>query len=334
MKVLVYSARSYDRSYLDSANREKHDLHFTEVSLDERTAVLARDYPAVCCFVHDKIGADVLKQLRRGGTGLVALRATGFSNVDLENAGRLGMVVMRVGHYSPQAVAEFAVGLLLTMNRKIHRAHQRVRDGNFSLEGLMGFDVHGKTVGVVGTGRIGTAFSKIMNGFGCGLLGHDKHENAECIELGMRYVSLEELLRDSDIISLHCPLTPETHHMINPDTIALLKPNVMLVNTSRGALIDTDALIPYLKKCRTCYVCLDVYEEEADLYYRDLSDEVIEDDVIMRLLTFPNVLITGHQAFFTREAMETIARTTIKNIDDFAAGRTNKNIVKPEDVTG
>lgn len=334
MKVLVYSARSYDRAFLDSANQDKHELHFTEVNLDERTAVLARDYPAVCCFVHDDIGANVLEQLSQGGTGLVALRATGFSNVDLESANRLGIVVMRVSHYSPRAVAEFAVGLILTMNRNIHRAHQRVRDGNFSLAGLIGFDVHGKTVGVVGTGRIGTAFGKIMNGFGCDLLGHDKHENAECIKLGMRYVSLEELLLDSDIISLHCPLTPDTHHMINADTIALLKPTVMLVNTSRGALIDTDALIPYLKGCRTCYVCLDVYEEEADLYYRDLSDEVIEDDVIMRLLTFPNVLITGHQAFFTREAMETIARTAIKNIDDFAAGRTNKNIVKPEDVTG
>ena len=334
MKVLVYSTRSYDREFLESASQGKHELSFTDATLDEGTAALARDYPAVCCFVHDKIGAEVLEQLSDGGTKLVTLRATGFNNVDLEAASSLGMTVMRVSHYSPHAVAEFAAGLVLTMNRNIHRAHQRVRDGNFRLEGLMGFDVHGKTIGVVGTGRIGTAFSHIMRGFGCNLLGHDKYENPECIELGMRYVSLEELLRNSDIISLHCPLTPETHYLINADTIALFKPNVMLVNTSRGALIDTDALIPYLKQCRTCSVCLDVYEEEADLYYRDLSDEVIEDDVIMRLLTFPNVLITGHQAFFTREAMETIAQTTIKNIDDFAAGRDNENVVKPEAVMG
>lgn len=334
MKVVVYSSRSYDRTFLESANRGKHELDFTEVSLEERTAVLAKEYPAVCCFVSDNVGANVLEQLSQGGTKLVALRASGFNNVDLEAASRLGMIVMRVSQYSPQAIAEFAVGMILTMNRNIHRAHQRVRDGNFSLEGLIGFDLHGKTVGVVGTGRIGTMFSHIMRGFGCNLLGYDKHENAECIELGMRYVTLEELLGNSDIVSLHCPLTPETHYMISADTLALLKPNAMLVNTSRGALIDTDALIPHLKQCRTCSVCLDVYEEESDLYYRDLSDEVIGDDVIMRLLTFPNVLITGHQAFFTREAMETIAQTTVKNIDDFAAGNVNENVVSPEDMMG
>jgi D-lactate dehydrogenase len=185
---------------------------------------------------------------------------------------------------------------------------------------------------VVGTGRTGAVFSRIMSGFGCDLLGYDKHENTECKQLGMRYVSLEELLGSSDVVSLHCPLTPETHYMINADTIALLKPDAMLVNTSRGALIDTRALIPHLKKCRTCSVCLDVYEEESDLYYRNLSNEVIDDDVIMRLLTFPNVLVTGHQAFFTREAMETITGTTIRNIDDFSAGRTNENVLKPEKV--
>jgi len=187
-------------------------------------------------------------------------------------------------------------------------------------------------VGVVGTGKIGAIFSQIMSGFGCKLLGHDKYENPECKQLGMRYVPLEGLLSNSDIISLHCPLTPETHHMINADTIALLKPHAMLVNTSRGALVDTRALIPHLKQCRTCAICLDVYEEESDLYYRDLSDEIITDDVIMRLLTFPNVLITAHQAFFTREAMTTIAETTIRNIDDFAAGSPNENILKAEKV--
>jgi len=330
MKVLIYSSRSYDKTFLGSANQGKHELNFTEVSLEERTAILAKDFPAVCCFVSDSVGAKVLEQLSQGGTRMVALRATGFNNVDLEAASRLGITVMRVSAYSPHAVAEFAVGMILTMNRNLHRAHQRVRDGNFTLEGLLGFDLHGKTVGVVGTGRIGTVFSQIMSGFGCNLLGHDRQDNAECRQLGMRYVSLEELLGSSDIVSLHCPLTPETHYIINANTIALLKPNAMLVNTSRGALIDTRALIPHLKRCRTCSVCLDVYEEESDLYYRNLSDEVIDDDVIMRLLTFPNVLITGHQAFFTREAMETIAGTTIRNIDDFSAGRTNENVLNPE----
>jgi D-lactate dehydrogenase len=332
MKVLVYSSRSYDKTFLGSANQGKHELNFTEVSLEEPTAILARDYPAVCCFVSDNVDTKVLEQLSQGGTRMVALRATGFNNVDLEAASRLGITVMRVSHYSPHAVAEFAVGMILTMNRNLHRAHQRVRDGNFSLEGLLGFDLHGKTVGVIGTGRIGAVFSRIMSGFGCNLLGHDKHENAECQQLGMHYVSLEELLGGSDIVSLHCPLTPETHYMINADTIAFLKPTAILVNTSRGALIDTRALIPHLKKCRTCSVCLDVYEEESDLYYRNLSNEVIDDDVIMRLLTFPNVLVTGHQAFFTREAMETIAGTTISNIDDFSTGRTNENVLNPEKV--
>ena len=202
MKVLVYSSRSYDKTFLGLANQGKHELNFTEVSLEESTAILAKSFPAVCCFVSDNVGAKVLEQLGQGGTGMVALRATGFNNVDLEAASRLGITIMRVSHYSPHAVAEFAVGMILTMNRNLHRAHQRVRDGNFSLEGLLGFDLHGKTVGVVGTGRIGTVFSRIMNGFGCNLLGHDKHENAECKQLGMRYVSLEELLGSSDIVSL------------------------------------------------------------------------------------------------------------------------------------
>jgi D-lactate dehydrogenase len=332
MKTLVYSSRRYDREFLEEANRGKHKLHFVEARLEQETTVLARGFPAVCCFVEDVLDSGVLRQLKEGGTTLVTLRATGFNNVDLQAADKYGITVMRVSHYSPHSVAEFAVGMILAMNRHIHRAYQRVRDGNFSLNGLLGYDLNGKTVGVVGTGRIGAAFARIMSGFGCRLLGHDKYESPECKEMGMKYVSLEELLSNSDIVSLHCPLTPETHYLINEKTIALLKPTAMLVNTSRGALVDTQALIPHLKKCRQCAVCLDVYEEESDLYFRDLSDEIIPDDVIMRLLTFPNVLITGHQAFFTREAMQTIAETTISNIDDFAAGRTNENILKPEKV--
>ncbi len=332
MNVLVYSNRPYDREFLEAANQGKHELHFTEARLEEQTAMLARGFAAVCCFVSDDVGAGVLRTLHEGGTKLVLLRSTGFNNVDLEVAEGLGMTVMRVSNYSPHAVAEFAVALVLAMNRHIHRAYQRVREGNFRLDGLMGFDLHGKTVGIVGTGRIGSIFARIMHGFGCNLHGFDKYEHPECLRLGLRYVSLEELLRSSDIVSLHAPLTPETHHLINRDTISLLKENAMLVNTSRGALVDTRALIPHLKRCQACSVCLDVYEEEEHIYYRDLSNQVIADDVIARLLTFPNVLVTGHQAFFTREAMQTIAGTTISNLDDFAAGRSNENLLKPEEV--
>lgn len=332
MKALVYSSRRYDREFLEEANKGRYELHFLEARLEQDTVALARGFPVVCCFVDDVLDSQVLRQLKEGGTALVTLRATGFNNVDLQAADQHGIAVMRVSRYSPYSVAEFAVGMILAMNRNIHRAYQRVREGNFSLNGLLGDDLHGKTVGVIGTGRIGTVFARIMSGFGCHLLGHDKYESPECKEMGMKYVSLEDLLGNSDIVSLHCPLTPETHYMINEKTISLMKPTAMLVNTSRGALVDTQALIPHLKQCRLCAVCLDVYEEESDLYFRDLSDEIIPDDVIMRLLTFPNVLITGHQAFFTREAMRTIAETTLTNIDDFAAGRPNENVLNKEKV--
>lgn len=334
MNVLVYSSRPYDTEFLEAANQGRHDFRYTEARLDEHSARLADGFSAACCFVSDNVDAKVLRKLHQGGTNLVLLRSTGFNNVDLVEADRLGMAVMRVSNYSPYSVAEFTVGLVLTMNRNIHRAYQRVRDGNFRLDALMGFDLHGKTVGVIGTGRIGSIFAKIMGGFGCGLLGFDKSENQECVQLGMRYVALEELLSNSDIVSLHAPLTPETHHLINRKTLTLMKEGAMLVNTSRGALVDTKALIPYLKRCRLCGVCLDVYEEEEHIYYRDLSDQVIADDVITRLLTFPNVLITGHQAFFTREALKTIAENTIRNLDDFAANRSNENILKPSKVVG
>jgi D-lactate dehydrogenase len=332
MRVLVYSSRPYDKEFLDEANHDAHELVYTEARLDERTAALAKNFTAVCCFVSDSIEQGILQELYNGGTRLVLLRSTGFNNIDLEAADRLGMTVMRVSNYSPYSVAEFAVGMILAMSRHIHKAYQRVRDGNFRLDGLLGFDLNCKTVGVVGTGRIGSIFAKIMHGFGCKLLGFDKYEKEECLRLGMRYVSLEELLGESDIVSLHAPLTPETHYMINKETIPHLKEGAILVNTSRGALVDTQSLIPFLKQCRICAICLDVYEEEEHIYYRDLSNQIIADDVITRLLTFPNVLITGHQAFFTREAMQTIAETTIQNIDDFAAGRTNENVLKADKV--
>jgi D-lactate dehydrogenase len=332
LKVLVYSTRSYDEESLNSANHGKHQLHFTEARLDKRTASLARDYPAICCFVDDALAAAVLAELSQGKTKLVALRSTGFNNVDLAAAEKHGMTVMRVTRYSPYAVAEFAVCMILALNRKIHRAYERVREGNFLLHGLLGFDLHGKVVGIVGTGKIGSVLAGILHGFGCRLIGYDVRKNPDCLSLGMQYVTLEELLRQSDIVSLHAPLTQQTHHMINAKTLALMKPGAMLVNTSRGALVDSRALIAALKKRHLTAAGLDVYEEESHIYFKDLSDEIITDDVISRLTTFPNVIITGHQAFFTREALNIIADTTIKNISDFEAGRSNENILKCKDV--
>ncbi|MEJ2738866.1 MAG: 2-hydroxyacid dehydrogenase [Dehalococcoidia bacterium] len=328
MKTLVYSTRPYDKEYLEMANRHVHKFHFYETRLERRTAALAAGFPAICCFVDDELDASVLKQLSRGGTKLITLRSTGFNNVDLVSAEELGLTVMRVSQYSPYAVAEFATGLILALSRKIHRAYNRVREGNFLLDGLLGFDLHGKTVGIVGTGKIGSVLTQIMNGFGCRLLGYDVNQNKVCLNLGMSYVPLNELLAQSDIVSLHAPLTPETRHMINKETLSLMKPGAMLVNTSRGALVDTKALLSALKKQKLGAVGMDVYEEESHIYYQNLSEQIIPDDVITRLTTFPNVLITGHQAFFTCEALTMIAETTIQNISDFKAGRTNENIVE------
>jgi D-lactate dehydrogenase len=259
----------------------------------------------------------VLLRLHAGGVRLLALRSAGFNHVDLAAAAALGIAVGRVPEYSPHAVAEHTVALLLALNRHIHRAYNRVREGNFALDGLLGFDLHGRTVGVVGTGRIGSSFARIMAGFGCRLLGVARRPDDGCLALGMRYVELPEMLTASDVVSLHCPLTPDTHHLIDADALARMKPGAMLLNTSRGALVDTAALIAALKSRRLGSVGLDVYEEEADLFFRDLSGEVLDDDVFARLLTFPNVLVTGHQAFFTEEALTSIATTTLANIDAF-----------------
>jgi D-lactate dehydrogenase len=332
MKVLVYSTRPYDKEFLEAANKGKHQLQFIEARLEESTTALARQYPAVCCFVDDILSKKVLRQLSDGGTRLVALRATGFNNVDLKAAEELGMTIMRVSRYSPYAVAEFAIGMMLDLDRKIHRAYTRVREGNFLLHGLMGFEMHGKTVGIVGTGKIGSVLAGILQGFGCSLLAYDVTENPECTKLGVRYVPLKELLSKADIVSLHLPLTPETRHLINKENLLLMKPGAMLINTGRGALVDTSALIGALEKGHLGSVGLDVYEEESHIFYQDLSDEIIPDDMIMRLLTFPNVLVTGHQAFFTEEAMDIIARTTIQNVSDFAAGQENENILKPKNM--
>ncbi|HSC34151.1 MAG TPA: 2-hydroxyacid dehydrogenase, partial [Thermodesulfobacteriota bacterium] len=286
----------------------------------------------VCVFVNDTLNPEVLKYLSEHGTRLVALRCAGFNNVDLFAAAELGITVVRVPSYSPEAVAEHTVALVLSLNRKVHRAYARVREGNFSLEGLLGFNLHDKTIGIIGTGKIGFALAKIMKGFGCTVLAFDPYPNPECRALGVIYTDASGLFKESDIITLHCPLTPATHHLIDSKALAKMKRGVMLINTSRGAVIDTKAVIGALKSGKIGYLGLDVYEEEGDLFFEDLSNEVIQDDVFARLLTFPNVLITGHQAFFTREALQAIAETTLSNIADFEKGESCINQITADRV--
>lgn len=327
MRVAVFSTKPYDRQFLaPAAVAEHHELEWFEPRLTPATCPLARGFPAVCTFVNDTLDAAVLSALAAGGTKFVALRCAGFNQVDLAAAAKVGIQVARVPAYSPDAVAEHTVALILSLNRKIYKAYNRVREGNFSLEQLLGFDLRGKTVGIIGTGQIGTATARIMHGFGCQLLYVDVQENDACRAWGS-YVSCEQLFVESDIITLHCPLLPQTHHLIDDDAIDLMKPGVMLINTSRGALIDTRAVIEGLKSSRIAYLGLDVYEEEADLFFEDLSGNVIQDDVFTRLLTFPNVLVTAHQAFFTSNAMAEIARVTMANLTAFAAGRPPVNAV-------
>lgn len=315
MRVAVYSAKPYDIEFLTAANAgQGHDLVFLEPRLSVETAPLAADAAAVCAFVNDDLSEAVLEDLADVGVQHIALRSAGYNHVDLRAADRLGITVTRVPGYSPYAVAEHSVALLMALVRKTHRAYNRVREGNFSLVGLTGFDLHGKTVGVVGTGQIGTVFARIMTGFGCRVLAFDPYPNEECREFGVQFVELEQLLAESHVVSLHLPLTPQTRHFVNADRIALMRDGVTLINTSRGLLVDTLAVIEALKSGKIGLLGLDVYEEEADLFFEDLSDRVLRDDVFTRLLTFPNVVITGHQAFFTVEALESIAATTIGNL--------------------
>ncbi|WP_448380660.1 2-hydroxyacid dehydrogenase [Gloeomargarita sp.] len=323
MKVAVFSTKPYDKHFLNAANAGVgHELVYYDTKLDANTATLVGDAPAVCVFVHDVLNRATLEILRQCGVKLIALRCTGFNHVDLQAAGELGLTVVRVTAYSPYAVAEHAVGLILTLSRKYHRAYNRVREGNFSLDGLLGFDLHARTVGIIGTGKIGMVFAQILEGFGCRLLGYDTCPNPNFPKLNRaEYVSLDELYAQSDIISLHCPLLPETYHLIDRAALAKMKPGVILINVSRGALIDTEAVIEGLKSRKIGALGLDVYEEEEGLFFQDLSFQIIQDDVFQRLLTFPNVLVTGHQAFFTQEALTDIAKITISNISDFAAGR-------------
>jgi D-lactate dehydrogenase len=318
MRVAVFSTKPHDRRFLDEANPDGlHRLTFFEPRLSVETVPLAVGSDAVCVFVNDAVSAEVIARLKDLGIRLLALRSAGFNHVDLTAAEAAGIAVGRVPAYSPHAVAEHTVALILTLNRKTHRAYNRVREGNFALEGLLGFDLYGKTVGIVGTGLIGDVVARIMTGFGCRVLAHDPAPNVTCEALGVRYVPMEDLLAQSDIVTLHCPLTPATYHLIDEWALARMKRGAMLINTSRGAVIDTRAAIRGLKDGTIGSLGLDVYEEEADLFFEDLSNRIIPDDVFTRLLTFPNVLVTGHQAFFTEEALAAIARTTIANLTAF-----------------
>jgi len=329
MKLAVYSAKPYDRQYLTAAGSAAADatdveLVFYDFALTPETVRTAAGADAVCCFVNDTLSGAVLEALGDAGVGAVLLRCAGFNNVDLATAERRGIFVANVPSYSPEAVAEFAVALLQTLNRKTHRAYNRVREGNFELNGLLGRTLHGKTVGVVGTGRIGLAFARIMKGFGCRLLAHDPFPNEAFREYG-EFAALDELLAASDVVSLHCPLMDATRHIINAASLAQMKEGALLINTSRGGLVDTRAAIAALKNKHIGGMGLDVYEGEGALFYADHSGDIIEDDELMRLMTFPNVILCGHQAFFTIEALKEISECTLRNLDDFAKGVPCKN---------
>jgi D-lactate dehydrogenase len=327
MTVAVFDTHRFDRAALEKENARvgghHHELRFFGARLDRKTAKLATDSGAICAFVNDLLDRPALAALAEVGVRLIALRSAGYNHVDVAAARELGLTVTRVPDYSPYAVAEHAVALLLALNRKLHRAYNRVRESNFSLEGLVGFDLHGKTIGIVGTGKIGAVFANIMAGFGCRLLAFDVFPRSD---LPVTYVDRARLLAESDVISLHVPLLPETRHFLNAGTIAQLKPGAFVVNTSRGALIETQALVDALKSGHLGSAALDVYEEEAGIFFHDLSGEVLQDDVLARLISLPNVLITSHQAFLTHEALANIARTTLDTISAFEHGSV------PEDV--
>lgn len=330
MRTAFFSAKAYDQKSFSEANGSYgHELTFFEPRLTAETVALAERFEAVCVFINDDLGAETLQALHQGGTRLIALRCAGFNNVDLAMAQSLGIQVVRVPAYSPYAVAEHAVGLVMVLNRKLYRAYNRVRDDNFALDGLLGFDLYGKTVGVVGTGKIGQCFAQIMKGFGCQILAYDIQQNPACLALGATYVELDRLLAQSDVVSLHCPLMPSTHHLMNRETFGQLKPGAMLINTSRGGLIDTPSAIDALKSGKLGYLGIDVYENEGSLFFQDLSDSVIQDDTFQLLQSFSNVVITAHQAFFTREALGNIAQTTLSNMREIEVQGSCKNEVSP-----
>ena len=317
MRIIVFSTRRDERaSVLKAMSASGHEVQFEEVHLNERSASLAKGFDAVAAFVNDQLNEACIRCLADLGIKCIALRCAGFNNVDLQTAKDVGIPVVRVPAYSPFAVAEHALTLLMTLNRHVHKAYNRVRDGNFSLDGLVGRDIHGKTVGVIGTGTIGAVFCNLMSGFGCQILACDPNPNESLIQKGVTYVDQNTLFAKSDFISLHCPLSPETHHVIDAQALDRFKPGAVLINTSRGGLVDTQAVIQALKSGSLGGLALDVYEEEAEFFFEDLSDNVIADDNLMRLTTFPNVIITGHQAFLTHEAQHNIAMTTASNLTD------------------
>ena len=326
MRIAVFSAQPYDKTYLEQENQHLgHELVYFDLLLNVTTAEMCKQFDAVCVFVNDDLSAPVLQILKDQGIRYIALRCAGFNNVDLLAAKALQLPVVRVPAYSPEAVAEHTIALILTLNRKTHRAFNRVRERNFALNGLLGFNLHGKTVGLVGTGQIGLATAKILKGFGCQLLAHDPYPNEEFLALEGHYVSLETLYQQSDIISLHCPLTDESHHLIDQHAIEAMKQGVMLINTSRGGLVDTPALITGLKSRKISALGLDVYEQESQLFFHDHSGEIIDDELFERLLTFPNVMITGHQGFFTEDALSQISSTTLNNLEQLAKGESCAN---------
>ena len=329
--IVFFSSKHW---VLDSFGPKESQLggfsfRYLEPKLDISTVSLAAGHDVVCVFVNDIVNAPVIDELARLGVKVIALRCAGFNNVDIPRAKDRGIAVVRVPAYSPYAVAEHALGLILALNRRYHRAYSRVHDGNFSLDGLLGFDIHGKTVGVIGTGRIGQVFVGLLAGFGVNVLAYDKFPSADLASGGTDYVELDELYAKSDIVSLHCPLIPETFHLVNATTISKMKRGVMIINTSRGALIDSNAVIDGLKSGQVGYLGLDVYEEEQNLFFEDMSDKIIQDDIFVRLETFPTVLITAHQAFFTKEAVDNIAETTLGNIVEFFSQGSCKNAVLP-----
>lgn len=328
MKIAIFSTKRYDREYLEKFNHDgKHQLQFFDESLQVANATLASGCDAICVFVNDIVDAPTISELSQLGIRIIALRCAGFNNVDLKAAKEKNIKIVRVPAYSPQAVAEHAVALILTLNRNTHKAYNRVKNNNFSLEKLTGFNLYQKTVGVIGTGKIGQAFCEIMNGFGCNIIAFDIVQSQELISKGIMYKSLDEIFQLSDIISIHCPLNAATQYLINSSALAKMKDGVMLINTSRGAVIDTQAAIDGLKTKKLGYLGIDVYEKESPLFFKDLSETIIEDDVFTQLLTFPNVLVTGHQGFLTKEALDEIAKTTLNNLSDFENGLELKNEV-------
>jgi D-lactate dehydrogenase len=329
MRIAVFSTKSYDQEYFEKyAQNNEYNFSFFETPLNKDTANLTIGFDIVCVFVNDNVDLSTIEILSKNEVKLIALRCAGFNNIDIEAAKANNIKVVRVPAYSPEAVAEHAVALILTLNRKTHKAYNRVREGNFSLKNLIGFNIHGKTIGVIGTGQIGQTFCRVIKGFGCKIIAFDIFQSQELIDSGVTYLPLDAVFKQSDILSLHCPLNPDTKHIINDQSIALMKKGVMIINTSRGALINTVDVIKGLSNRKIGYLGIDVYEQEEKLFFEDLSERIIQDDLILRLNSFPNVLITSHQAFFTKEAMDEITCTTLENINAFEKNLPLENEVK------